>query len=1443
MKFRLLLFFICCYLACADASLAQEKQAAPAPLTVGKTVEREISGGQTQSFLVMLQPGQFLRAVISSDDIDVAVTLIGPGAQKFLTVDLLKYPGPEPVSFEAATTGEYRVEIRADAASMLRGHYRLTSVVKPASDGDRQRLSAEHLLIEANDLEREGSKESLQKSLDKRGEALVIWRTLSDRYWEAYTLHYSGRAAATLNKVQEALAFYSQALSIRKEIGDRIGAAASLNNCGVIYAGLGEKEKALEYYNPALTIYKAIGDPIGEARTLGNLGSLFEGLGEKQKALDYYNQTLPPLRAVGDKRGEASRLINLGNLHYALGDKEKALGSYAEVPPVARDIVDQHGQADTLYNLAVAYFAMGDKQKALEFYSQALPLYRAIADKSSEADTISGQGSVFYAQGEKQKALESYSQALLLKRAVGDKSGEATTLSNLGIVYEALGEKQKALEYYNQTLQLRRALGDQSGEAATLINLGNIHSALGQKQQALEFYNQALALKRVVGDKSGEATALNNLGLVYYRLGQRPKALEFYNLALPLTRAAGDKSGEANTLINLGFVYSALGEKQKALEFYNQALPLKRAAGDKGGEATILNNFGLVYSDLGENQKALEFYSQALPLARAVSDKHTEAATLNYIGTVYNLLGEKQKALDFYNQALVIRRAVGDRLNEAASLHDLGDVYRELGERQKALDYYGQALPIFRAEGDQTDEALTLIGIGSVFYRLGERQRALALFNRALPIYRAIGDLKGEAMTLGNLANIYEDQGEPQKALESYQRALSIFREQGDRAHEAAALNAIGIVYHKLGDQQKAIDYSTQALPLNRAAGDRDGEAYALVNIGNSYDSLGDKQKALDNYEQALLLLRAVSDHDAEATTLDILMLASDRGGKAALAVFYGKQSVNLLQQLRANISGLNKSLQRTFLRSKESVYRSLANILIAHGRLSEAEEVLALLKDEEYSALRSRGDPKSAVAYSSAEAAAVKVLDQVGELGREQDQLRSQREKKVLDPAGQRRLDEIERELMPRANAEFRRMLAAIEKEAPETVIKMAEVKEAQSMMRYLRELGAGTVALYTVVSTEDGKSSKGWVILVTPNFQKAYEMEVADLDATVAAFRQTLRSPAYDPQPLAQKLYRMIFLTQQKQGQTLAADLEAYLRDQKEKTLMWSLDGVLRYVPMAVLHDGEQYLVERYRNVVFTTASLPGLTHAASRDWNALGLGVSKQYENFAALSGVTRELSAIVRDTSKHTGGVLPGAIKWDDEFKEKAMMDSLSEGYNVVHIATHFSYQAANPERSFLLLGDGAHLEMSKIEDLTTLFEKTDLVTLSACDTAVGSAMKDANGKDVEGFAYVVQKLGALAVIASLWPVDDVGTQVLMPKFYSLRQGGLSKAEALRQAQLSLLREGKQSDGTTTAQRSSETLGDAASTGRNVPFKAFKPDPNAKYSHPYYWAPFILIGNWK
>ena len=148
----------------------------------------------------------------------------------------------------------------------------------------------------------------------------------------------------------------------------------------------------------------------------------------------------------------------------------------------------------------------------------------------------------------------------------------------------------------------------------------------------------------------------------------------------------------------------------------------------------------------------------------------------------------------------------------------------------------------------------------------------------------------------------------------------------------------------------------------------------------------------------------------------------------------------------------------------------------------------------------------------------------------------------------------------------------------------------------------------------------------------------------------------------------------------------------------------------------------------------------------------------------------------------------------------------------------------------MLGDGHGLTLEKVLQTPNLFSGVDLLALSACETGVGQ--KDEEGKEVEGFGVLAQRKGAKAVLATLWPVADESTANLMSAFYRLRETqSLNKAEALRQAQLQMLR-----GATGQAQ---EARGVASTT--TLP--KYEADTNKPYAHPYYWAPFILIGNWK
>jgi CHAT domain-containing protein len=287
-----------------------------------------------------------------------------------------------------------------------------------------------------------------------------------------------------------------------------------------------------------------------------------------------------------------------------------------------------------------------------------------------------------------------------------------------------------------------------------------------------------------------------------------------------------------------------------------------------------------------------------------------------------------------------------------------------------------------------------------------------------------------------------------------------------------------------------------------------------------------------------------------------------------------------------------------------------------------------------------------------------------------------------------------------------------------------------------------------------------------------------------------------------------------------------------------MWSLDGNLRYIPIAALHDGEKYLVETYRNIIFTPSTLQRLKDNPKKDWKGFGLGVTKEHGKFQALQYVGDELANIIRSDDS-PGGVMNGKKCLDEEFT----FDSLRSGiyayqYPLVHIASHFQLNPGNDTMSFLLLGDGTPLTLDTIKVQDALFGGVELLTLSACNTAIGENRQD--GREVESFGLLAENQGAKAILASLWPVEDSSTSLLMQEFYHQRAVGKTKAEALQQAQMALLSgEIKPVHPPAWSTRKGESMQDYGET----PEKRYEPDPQKPFAHPYFWAPFILIGNWK
>jgi CHAT domain-containing protein/Tfp pilus assembly protein PilF len=984
---------------------------------------------------------------------------------------------------------------------------------------------------------------------------------------------------------------------------------------------------------------------------------------------------------------------------------------------------------------------------------------------------------------------------------------------------------QNALAKYDRAVLLYRAAGDRKGEVTALNCIASIYNALGDTSKELEEYKRVLLVYQALGDRAGECNTLDVLALTYYWVGEMDNALDSVKQALALARTIGDQSLLAQVLEDTGFIYNKRGEKPTALVFFEEALPISQAIKDRPREASVFNRLGLIYYTWGESQKALDNYDKALSIDRELKNRFAEASTLHNIGQVYLSGGDKPKALEYFNQSLTLSRALGDIGSEGACLHDMASTYEEMGQLQQALDSFNKSLEARRKSGDRRGEAETLGSIGQIYQVLGEKRKGLKFYEQALPIYRKYGYPRGVAATLLSIGYDHVSDGAFPKALDCASEALTAYRAAGDRSGEASALGLTGWIYFNTGeDRLKTVDLVTQELFIFHETKERGSEAATLNDLGYMYNRWGEKEKALEFFNRALALQDELREPETIGSICGSLMTIWKAAKKPGIAIIYGKKAVNAYQEIRANLVGLDRELQRNFLISREDTYRELADLLISEGRLPEAQQVLGFLKEEEYFQYVRRDSDEASlmsapIAFSVSETELekrfVEISGRIAVIGVQRSALLAIKDR---TPEMEKQLAELENQLEI-ANQGFQKFLNQLEielKRSPRSGVDAATLRESQAFKDTLRDLDA--IALFTVVGHD-----KYNVILVTADFEKAYEFPItdADLNSKISKYDELLRDPASSPLPTAQELYRILI------GPELGRDIA----QTKKQTILWSLDGALRYLPMAALHDGQKYLVETYRNVVITLASRDHLKDQVSPKWQALGLGVAKgsQFklgnQVFSPLPGVREELRAIVRDenSSRQQKGVLLGKVMLDDQFTVEALKSNLrlrgnEQPYKVVHIASHFHFEPGDETKSFLLLGGDQILTVSQLKNMSQLFSRVELLTLSACETATGG---EKDGKEVEGFAVLAQRQGAEAIIASLWKVSDPSTSLLMQRFYRFRDAhpDSSKAEAMRQAQLSLLR------GTDAGL---QTGGSAAR-------------PDLTYTHPHFWAPFILIGN--
>lgn len=744
-------------------------------------------------------------------------------------------------------------------------------------------------------------------------------------------------------------------------------------------------------------------------------------------------------------------------------------------------------------------------------------------------------------------------------------------------------------------------------------------------------------------------------------------------------------------------------------------------------------------------------------------------------------------------------------------------------EAQTALAALQPWLP---ADGACDDAlcATVLSHRSQLHFALGDTARAYAERQAAHRHSRRTGDGNALAWDGSSLAALARLLGRP----EDERRWLQALRQDVAAGRISAEHPAAALVRTRLAELDADASAGTAALAQARAQAAREVDAMEATSGFIERDRAGlllmqaqlsrragDTAAAQRQAAEALAIAWALDNGDLAWQAAERLADAAEGADDAPGEAAYGKAFVNALQQHRARLGDASAAAQQRFVARLMHGYENLADALVRQQRLAEAEQVLALVRDGAYHALVRSAPPPQLLPFAPAEQAAQQRLAQ-----RRADLMQAMaRWNQASRPRGEG--EAAVRAALEPVVAAVLALPGAAEPGPPPAAPAPAPALALGGPPRVLYLPGTRTLR---IAVQHDGQTTVREVPL--PEEQLLQQ---------IAALRRALQDPASDPRPLAHALYRQLWAPVADLLPPSSAPPSAGPAAPPPPLVRVHPVGALRYLPFGVLFDGTHWLVER------TTLALDGGMPAPTRPappparrdgWALLG---ASHGAGLPALPHVGAELRAIQREALATAAG--PADVALDDAFTPQRLQHALAR-QRVVHIASHFVLVPGQPGAGWLQLGRNRRITLQALAGPEYRFDGLDLLTLSACETAVPSGPQG-DGTALESLAWLAHARGARHVLASLWAIPDASTHPLMQAFYRALATGLPPASALQQAQRTLLAGGDLRPlGIAGGQPRAALRGLGA-----LPPESAQPQPPAPPArmglHPYHWGAFVLL----
>ena len=938
-------------------------------------------------------------------------------------------------------------------------------------------------------------------------------------------------------------------------------------------------------------------------------------------------------------------------------------------------------------------------------------------------------------------------------------------LAHAKSVYSSSGSSA-ALPEYEKALIAYRDHGNRHGEAVTLGLIGNCYKHLGDRTRALDFLDRAMKLKQELGDRLEEGKTLSNIGLVYWEAGDYPKAIDHFNRAIAIAQEVHDGQLEGSALNNLSLVYDEKGEYKRSLEQYQRALALHRAGKYREGESDALGNIGGVYLLLGHYGDAMDYYQQALAIDEDLDRKPAESQDLGNLAICQAAIGQLDDSVKTFDRALSLANSTGLKKEEADWRKGRATALLRIGRFDEALQEYQTALTSYEKAGLKRELVEALYDDGYVHLMLGDRSSAEHSFQRAIQVSKQISFSRGVLINTLALADLAWRSGDLPKAIASASEVVERARRLGDRVDTVSGLVIVSLSLRDQGSMKKALARASEAVSVAQQSSSRLLEAQALDQEAEILLKLGRTDESL----QALYSARDLVANTGDTTLpwhIDFLQgraLESAKRDEEAVAAY--RRSVTSIENVRASIS--EDRFRSGFLQDKEKVYVALVRLLLRMGRVGEAFQYSERLRARGYLDLFNR----SALPTSD---------PRTGELQARIRRLQRAIEEENSKPPSDQRSG---------ATSTFSGELADAEREYSELVGLHADVGALSSLVAEPTEIERDLQDNKALIEYVVGPRQIAIFVVRHDGLHAKLEpLSSGELESKITLLRDLVRRPeSSDWERPARSLRRLLVDPIEK------AD---WLRGVNEIVIV--PNGLLHYVPFATLvrptQSGNRFLIEDYVvSYVPMAGALTTLSSAQPTAERLVALAPSISKLHFT--SGEVRAVEAAFG----HHATAIVGPKATETWFKQ------IAGDFDVIHLATHGFFNKANPLFSGIQLEPDAQNDgRLEVYEILALHLQAQLVTLSACETALGSGYfsEIPAGDEFVSLTRAFLSAGASTVIATLWEVNDSSTARLMGSFYR-RLSEDTPSLSLAMAQRSMLH------------------GDSA------------------HRHPYYWSAFVSVG---